>query len=207
VGWNPLLALHFAGGGHNDAWMAALVVAALALGASGRRQLAGAAWAAAILVKWVPLVLFPLRVVDARARGRAVGHLGLALAAALLVGLATWQYGRYWLGAFGPIARNANSETSFAIPHRLQELGLPRWLALGLLAVMFAGAYAWLLREAARGRPRLGLAAGLFLLAVPYLAPWYAVWAVPLAAAEEDPWAQRLSFALCAYLLPQTVPV
>lgn len=25
VGWNPLLALHFAGGGHNDAWMAALV--------------------------------------------------------------------------------------------------------------------------------------------------------------------------------------
>src|SRR5439155_424452 len=36
VGWNPLLALHFAGGGHNDAWMALLVMSALALGAGGR---------------------------------------------------------------------------------------------------------------------------------------------------------------------------
>ena len=31
VGWNPLLALHFAGGGHNDALMMAFVLAALAL--------------------------------------------------------------------------------------------------------------------------------------------------------------------------------
>ena len=44
VGWNPLLALHFGGGGHNDAWIAAFVLGALALGASRRRQLAGVAW-------------------------------------------------------------------------------------------------------------------------------------------------------------------
>jgi hypothetical protein len=37
VGWNPLLAVHFAGGGHNDAWMMALVLGALALGAVGKR--------------------------------------------------------------------------------------------------------------------------------------------------------------------------
>ena len=35
VGWNPAMALDFAGGGHNDAWMAALVVAALALARVG----------------------------------------------------------------------------------------------------------------------------------------------------------------------------
>lgn len=207
VGWNPLLALHFAGGGHNDAWMAALVLGALALGAGGRRQLAGAAWAAAVLVKWVPLVFLPLRALEARASGRRVGHVGFAVTAAFLVALATWRYGHDWLGAFGPLARNANSETAFAMPHRLQELGLPRWLAVGLLAVLFAAAYGWLLREAARGRARLGLAAALFLLAVPYLAPWYAVWAVPLAAAEDDPPAQALALGICAYLLPQTVPV
>ena len=51
VGWNPVIALHAAGGGHNDAWVAALVVGALALAAARRRQLAGGAWAAAILVK------------------------------------------------------------------------------------------------------------------------------------------------------------
>ena len=65
VGWNPLLAVHFAGGGHNDAWMAALVLGALARGARGRRQLAGVAWALAILVKWVPLAA----AAAARARG------------------------------------------------------------------------------------------------------------------------------------------
>jgi hypothetical protein len=62
-------------------------------------------------------------------------------------------------------------------------------------------------REAWRGRARLGLAAGLLLCAVPYLAPWYAVWAVPLAAAEEDRSAQWLALALSAYLLRQTVPL
>ena len=78
VGWNPAMALDFAGGGHNDAWMAALVVAALALAASGRRQLAGAAWATASLIKWVPLLLLPLRALEARATGRPVRHLGFA---------------------------------------------------------------------------------------------------------------------------------
>jgi hypothetical protein len=207
VGWNPLLALHFGGGGHNDAWMAALVVGALAAGASGRRHVAGAAWAAAIFVKWVPLVFLPLRVVQARATGRPAGHLGFLLAVAVLAGLATWRYGRHWFEAFGLLARNANQETRFALPHRLEQLGSPRWLAVGLLAVLFLAAYAWLVREAVRGRARMGLASGLLLLAVPYLAPWYAVWAVPLAAADDDRDAQVLAVAICAYLLPQTVPL
>jgi hypothetical protein len=207
VGWNPLLAIHFGGGGHNDAWMAALTLGALALAASGRRRLAGVAWALAILVKWVAIVFLPLRALEARATGRRVGHLGFAVAAAVVALLATWRYGLGWLGAFGPLARNANEETRFALPHRLEQLGLPHWLALGSLAAAFALAYLWLLREAWRGRARLGLAAALLLLAVPYLAPWYAAWAIPLAAAEEDTAARVLALALTAYLLPQTVPL
>lgn len=206
VGWNPLLALHFAGGGHNDAWMAALVVGALWLARAGRRNWAGAAWAAAVLVKWIPLVFLFLRALEARGR-RRVGHVGFAVAAAVVVGLATWRYGIGWLGAFGPLARNANDETSYALPHRVGELGAPRWLALGIAAAAFVGAYGWLARRALGGRARLGLAAVLVLLVTPYLAPWYAVWAVPLAAAEDDREAQWLSLGLCAYLLPQTVPV
>jgi hypothetical protein len=207
VGWNPLLAIHFGGGGHNDAWMAALVLAALAVAAAGRRQLAGAAWALAILVKWVAIVFLPLRALEARATGRRVGHVGLALTAAIVALLATWRYGLGWLGAFGPLARNANEETRFALPHRLEQLGLPHWLAIGSLVLAFALAYAWLLREAWRGRARLALAAALLLLAVPYLAPWYAAWAIPLAAAEEDSAAQWLALGLTAYLLPQTIPL
>lgn len=207
VGWNPVLALHLAGGGHNDAWIGALVLAALALGASGRRQAAGAAWALGAAVKWIPLVFLPLRAVEARARGRRVGHLGFALAAAVVVAAASWRYGGAWLGAFGPLARNANRETRFALPHRVEQLGVPHVVAIVLFAAAFVLAYAWLLREAARGRARLGLAAALLLLATPYLAPWYLAWAVPLAALEDDRTAQLLSLGLCAYLLRQTIPV
>jgi Glycosyltransferase family 87 len=207
VGWNPLLAIHFGGGGHNDAWMAALTLGALGFAAAQRRRLAGVAWALAILVKWVAVVFLPLRALEARATGRRVGHAGFAVAALVVAGLATWRYGLEWLGAFGPLARNANEETRFAIPHRLEQLGLPHWLAVGSLAVAFCLAYVWLLREAWRGRARLGLAAGLLLLAVPYLAPWYAAWTVPLAAAEEDSTARWLALGLTAYLLPQTVPL
>jgi hypothetical protein len=207
VGWNPLLALHFGGGGHNDAWMAALVMGALALAAAGRRQAAGIAWAAAVLVKWVAVVFLPLRALEARATGRRLGHRGFAVAAAVVLAVATWRYGLDWLRAFGPLARNANAETRFALPHRVGQLGVPQWLAVGAFALAFVLAYVWLLREAARGRARLGLAAGLLLLATPYLAPWYLVWAAPLAAADDDPPAQWLVIALSAYLLPQTLPV
>jgi len=207
VGWNPLLAIHFGGGGHNDAWMSALVLGALALGASRRPQLAGAAWAAGILVKWIPLLFLPLRALEARATGRRVGHLGFAATFLALAALATWRYGTGWLEAFGPIARNANRETSFALPHRLEQLGLPRAVAVGALLAAFAVAYVWLLRQAARGRARLGLTACLLLLATPYLAAWYAAWAVPLAGAEDDPPAQWLAVGISAYLLPQAVPL
>jgi len=202
AGWNPLLALHFAGGGHNDAWMAALVLAALALAAAGRRQLAGAAWALAILVKWIPLLFLGLRAAQARATGRSVRHLGFAVAAAVVVGLATWRYGHHWLDAFGPIARNANHESRYALPHRLG--GRPAAFAF---AAAFALAYAWLLLEARRGRARLGLCAGLLLLATPWLVPWYAVWVVPFAAIDDDPPAQVLALGMTGYMLRIAIPI
>jgi hypothetical protein len=207
VGWNPLLAVHFAGGGHNDALVALLLVGVLAASASGRRQLAGVAWVLAAAVKWVPLLLFPLRALESRARGRSVGHLGFAAAAIVVVAAATWRYGTGWLHAFGPLARNANHETRWSIPHRLEQFGVPHAAALAIVAVAFALAYALLAHEAWRGRARLGLATCAILLALPYLVVWYLVWALPLAAAEDDEAAGLLSLALCAYLLRQTVPL
>jgi Glycosyltransferase family 87 len=207
VGWNPLLAVHFAGGGHNDAWMMALVLAALALAAAGRRQLAGAAWAAALAIKWVALVFLPLRALEARQHGRRVGHLGFAIAAGVLVLVATWRYGTSWLDAFGPVGRNLREGSRYSIPSRLESLGLSHGVAVGLLSGLFGLAYLWLLREAWRGRARLGLAGGLLVVAAPWLVPWYAVWTVPLAAVEEDRVAHALALALTAYLLRDAVPL
>jgi hypothetical protein len=207
VGWNPVLAVHAAGGGHNDAWIAALVLGALALGAAGRKQAAGVAWAAGILIKWVPAVFLALRAVEARAARRPAGHTGFAVALVVLAGLATWRYGLEWLGAFGPLAGNAGDETSYALPHRLEQLGLPDAAALALAALALAAGLAWLALAAARGRARLGSAALLLLATTPWLIVWYLLWAVPLAVIEEDRRVALAALALCAYLLPQTVPL
>lgn len=207
VGWNPLFAIHFAGGGHNDSILIALTLAALALAATGRRQHAGAAWALAILIKWVPLVFFALRAVAARAESRRVGHAGFGITAAVIAGLATWRYGIDWLRSFGPLVRNAAEQSSYALPHRLEQLGVPYGLALAVAGVALVVGLAWLAREASRGRVRLGLAGCLLLATTPWLTPWYAIWALPLAAAEDDRRAQLISLGFCAYLLPQAIPL
>jgi alpha-1,6-mannosyltransferase len=199
AGWNPVLALHAAGGGHNDAWLGALVLAALALAASNRRRLAGVAWALAVLVKWVPLVFLALRALEARSSGRRVSHAAFAVVFVAVAGVATILWGVSWLGAFGPLAENVGQATSYALPERL---GLPGWVGVAAFAVAFA----WLARQAWNGRARLGLAAGLLLVTTPYLTPWYLAWTVPLAAAEEDRAARVLAVLLTVYLAPQTIP-
>lgn len=206
VGWNPVLAVHLAGGGHNDALLGALLMAALALSASRRLQAAGAMWALAVLVKWVPLLFLGLRAVEARASGRRVAHAGFALTFAAVVVLGSWRYGRHWVGAVAPLADNVALQTSYAIPHRLEQLGLPERVALAVAVAGLVAGFAWLIGEARRGRARLGLAACLVLATTPYLAVWYLGWAVPLAGADDDDVAKVAALALTAYLLPQTIP-
>ena len=143
---------------------------------------------------------------------RAPPAAGSAIAASpwsrcVLVSLATWRYGFDWLRAFGPLARNAEGQTSYALSHRVEQLGVPHGVALALAGIALVGGLAWLVREAARGRARLGLSACLLLATTPWLAPWYTIWALPLAAAEDDRRAQLISLGFCAYLLPQTIPL
>jgi Glycosyltransferase family 87 len=207
VGWNPLLAVHMGGGGHNDAWIGALVAAALALAAGRRLHGAGALWALAIFVKWVPIVFLALRAFEARATGRRTSHLGFAIATLAVTGLATLLYGVAWVSAAAQLADNAALETSYAIPARLQQAGIPHGAALALAAAALVAGLVALAGHARRGRARLGLAACLLLLTTPYLAVWYLGWAVPVVAADEDRLARGVCLALCLYLLPQTVPL
>jgi hypothetical protein len=207
VGWNPLLAVHLAGGGHNDAWVGALILAALALSSSRRPNAAGVFWVLAVFVKWVPVLFLALKAVEARASGRSVFSRGLLGAGAAVVAGATLLYGAAWPGAFVPLISNVATETAYAFPRRLEQLGAPDVVALSAAISVFLIGLAWLTREASRGRARLALTACLVLVTTPYLAVWYLAWAVPLAAAEEDPVATVACLGLCAYLLPQTIPV
>lgn len=207
VGWNPLLALHFGGGGHNDALMMVPVMAALVLGRRGRYRLAGAAWALAIGVKWVAAVPLPMLALAARKRVRRRLVEGFAAAAALLAALATVHYGPAWLNAFASGAGDAEWTSSLSLTYKLEQLGVPRRAAIGLLGLAFVAVYVRLALEASRGRPRLALPLGLLLLSTPWLVPWYALWIVPIAAVEDDRAARILAVALTAYLLRDAVPL
>jgi hypothetical protein len=118
------------------------------------------------------------------------------------------RYGLDWLGAGGPIADNAARQTSYALPSRLEELGLSHGVALGVAFTALAAGLAWLAVEARHGVARLGRSACLVLATTPYLVVWYLAWAVPLAAPEDDDRTARVAaLALTAYLLPQTIPL
>ncbi len=205
VGWNPLLALHFAGGGHNDVLMMAFATAALALGA----RLEGAAWAAALSIKLVAVVFLPLRALEAHRRGRGIGGtmLGFALAAGVVGALASIRYGTAWLGVLSPLTNQLRRTSSLGLPYWLGKWGIPERPARDGLVLLFALLYLWLLREAWRGRARLALCAVGLLLATPWLQPWYAVWAIPFAAVEEDRLARVAALAVSAYFLQDALPL
>jgi hypothetical protein len=207
VGWNPVLALHFAGGGHNDAAMMALVLLALLLGARGRPNLAGVAWAAAIAIKWVPVAFLALWLVHRRRAGRPLGLAGLAAGAAAIAVVSTAAFGLGWLHASGGLSSQARRTGSFGLARWLGDAGLSHRPQLAVIGLFLLCAFAFLVREAWRGRLRLGLSGSALAFGQGWLNPWYASWGVSLSAPEEDGAAHLASLALCALVLRDALPI
>jgi hypothetical protein len=74
-------------------------------------------------------------------------------------------------------------------------------VAVGLGAAALVPTLVLLARRARGGRPVLGRTAIALLVFTPWLLPWYLVWALPLAAAEDDGPAINVTLALTGYLL------
>jgi hypothetical protein len=196
LGWSPLIALHFAGGGHSDAWMIALLVFAVATPSTAA---GGAAWPLATAFKIVPGVLLPLELAARRLRAPRRWWLGLIASAIAIVGAATAFYGPHWVGA---TVAGAHQSSTLGGVHWLTQLGLRHRYAVALGGLAFAAVYLALLRSAWRtGRARLSLAATALCLTSSLLRPWYALWPLALAALEEDEPAAFAAIALSAYLL------
>src|SRR5207253_2176986 len=100
VGWNPLLAFDFAGGGHNDVWMMAFVLGALAL-AARRPRFAGASFAVAGGVKWIVLGVLPLKLLSVNRRQALLMTLGFLVTSAAVAGIALFFFGTAWLTTLG----------------------------------------------------------------------------------------------------------
>ena len=199
IGWNPLLAISFAGGGHNDAWMLVLLLASLALVAQRRDVVGGALWILAGAIKAPALLILPLQLL----RSRRGVWIGAAVAAIAIVGVATAAFGSAWMTS---VLRVDQQESHYGLPARLQQLAVPAHISRALAYAVLAGGALWLGREALRGRPRLALGAALLLLTSPWVLPWYSTWPVALAAVAEDGTAEIVALAVAAYLLPDRIP-
>ena len=206
VGWNPLLALHFGGGGHNDALMMLFVVGALVVAVRGSPNLAGVAWAAAIGIKWVAVAFLAIWAIDRVRRRAPLGVPGLAAGALAVVVVATLRYGTTWLEAFGGLSSQARRTGSIGLSSWLDDLGLGHRATLAVIGLATLTAFAWLAREAWRRRARLGVAGSVAALGQGWLNPWYASWGVSLSAPEEDRLAWALAVGLTAFLLLDVVP-
>ena len=181
--WNPLVLWEFAGSGHIDALMIALVMLALLARRRGKNFGVGAWLACAGLVKFYPLVLFP-------ALYRRWDWKAPVAAAAVVIG----GYALYLsvgLGVFGFLPGYTNEEgiargryVLFLLVEYLGGHNLPVVVYFGFAAVILALLGAWALFRARKRA--FALAAGVLAFAFTVLLspiyPWYWTWVTPFLA-------------------------
>jgi hypothetical protein len=196
LGWSPLVALHYAGGGHSDALLTLFLVLGVAYGS---RSAGGLAWPVASMFKAFPAVLLPLDLARDRIQRPRRFWIALVGTAVVLGAAALAAFGTGWLST-SIIA--AHGSSGMGGVHFLAEAGLRHRYAVVVAALVFAAVYVVLLREAwRRGRPHLGLAAAALCMCSSLLRPWYALWPLALAAVDEDGPSMMAAWALSGYLL------
>ena len=208
VGWNPLLALHAAGGGHNDFPMMALAALGYVWVMGGRRFAGGAAWAAAIGVKWSAGLLLPLLILQRRLwrSGGFVAGLGSTIVALAILGTALYQI--EWLDLRHRLSEQGRrTDGSFGFAPLLSDLGIPHRGVLVALTVTLLVGYAWLALQARRGLPRLTRGGELVALTQGWLNPWYTALYMPFAGLERDRVAQVVAVLLTGYFLVDVLPL
>lgn len=170
--WHPLPALEGASGAHVDVFGALLLVlAALAL-AHRRTAAASLAFAAAMLVKPLPIVLLPLLWRRVRPRDAL---LAVAVMAVLTLGMTRGSLPFGSLGAF-------IDDFRFNAPVFDAALSLMPPRAIAAAAVVTGLLVSVALPGRRDARPWVWPLAAALLLA-PVVYPWYLVWLLPLAAA------------------------
>jgi alpha-1,6-mannosyltransferase len=170
--WNPLLATEVAGTGHVDIVGAFLLLVSAAALLRRWRALAAVAFALAVSVKFVPIVLAPLLWKRIRIRDAA-----LAAVVFGLLYLPFLDHGRIPIGSIGTyVQRFRFNDPVFAM---LESVASPQVVAaLAALAGLFTAVW---LRKKAEAWPSdtfaWPMAASLFF--APVLYPWYLLWLLP----------------------------
>ena len=170
--WNPLLASEVAGSGHVDVVGALLLVVSVAALWRKWRAIAAVAFALAVAVKFLPIVLLPLYWRRLRIRDAL-----LAVFAFVLLYLPFLERGRIPTGSLGAYVQSFRfNGPVFAMLERVTNPQVAAGLALlaGLLTAIWvrtrsadfsSGAFAWPMATS--------------LLFAPVVYPWYLLWMLP----------------------------
>ncbi|HVO61550.1 MAG TPA: hypothetical protein VMT53_11480 [Terriglobales bacterium] len=170
--WNPLLAIEVAGSGHVDIVGALLLVISVAALARSWRALAAVAYALAVAVKFLPIVLLPLYWKRVRVRDAA-----LAAAAIALLYVPFLNHGGIPIGSLRTYVQSFRfNGPVFAA---LDQVVSPQVLAA--LAVLAGFTIATWLRRASSNWSLHTFAwpMAASLLCAPVVFPWYLVWLLP----------------------------
>jgi hypothetical protein len=159
------------------------------------------------------LVLPFLMLAPPRLRDRAGVALTIALGLAALAAIGLIGFGAHALGFLGAVGEQQQLVAVHSIPAETARLvgltGTPTWWR-DLFLALFAAVFAFALWRTARGTD-WRLAAGWTMLALlvstAWLLPWYAIWALPLAAIGGDRRLRGAVLLFCAYAMLIHLPL
>ena len=216
VGLNPVLLLLAVAGAHNDTLVLLALAGALSLaaGSSPRLRAAVTVLVAGVGVKASAGLLIPF-VVFAPPRLRERARVALTAVAAFvgLVIVAIVGFGVHAFGFLDALNEQQQLIATHSVPQEtarwLGMAGLPGWWR-DLFTAAFAAVLALTLWRAWRGadwRTMAGWATLALLLCTAWLLPWYAVWALPLAALGDSRRLRAATLAVCAYAILIHLPL
>jgi hypothetical protein len=216
VGLNPALLVLAVGGAHNDTLIMLALAAALALtaGAAPRFRAGAATLVAGVGVKVTAGLALPFMLLGAPRGGGRRGTLeGAVLGLVVLAAIGLIGFGSHALGFLGAVGEQQQLVAVHSIPAETARLfglaGTPGWWR-NVFAALFVAALLLALWRTARGadwRVAAGWTTLALLLSTAWLLPWYAIWALPLAAVGGDRRLRAATLLFCAYAVLIHLPL
>jgi alpha-1,6-mannosyltransferase len=170
--WNPLLATGVAGSGHVDILGALLLLLSFAALLRRWRAIAAVAFALAVAVKFLPIVLLPLYWRRVRIRDASLATVVFAL-----LYLPFLNHGRIPIGSLGTYIHSYRfNDPVFAV---LERVAGPQVLAGLACFVGFVVAIWFRVKSEAASANGFAWPMAAVLLCAPVVYPWYLLWLLP----------------------------
>ncbi len=190
----PLIAIEFAGQGHSDSLAVLFVVLALWLSSRARSVAASAALGVATAAKFMPAVLLPFVLRDARSRRRWLAATAFAIALIALYTPFLAAPSEMFRGLTEYAVRWRSNDSLFALMHYATEafidlgwfadldtklLKEPQRLSKIPLAILFGAVMLWRWRRGDSAHRAAFWLFATFIALAPTVHPWYVAFVVP----------------------------